>query len=384
MPTIVRDSALDLLKPDKLTPVGPIMVLSGGGLNQAFFSMGSIKCLNDNGMFYNKARKRFYFKVISAISGGTILLTFLDMATNPQYNYHLIEGDWYSKYVREPLYRLVNINIMTQLLKSGFNVDKITRLIFDTIPEYDQEIQKENTNIICEYNYIDANKMELSCDHTDIINITESGVTKVNNWHLIRTSRCCLPFTNFSKVPTYDGGIIANLPITGIMNKYSTNEYCIIIAHGNKTYDTYKPLQTFELVTSIINRITLAANKGLSSVFNLTEEHIKNSIVCTTSGILNPSRDKEHEGLMKDWGDIDINTLYYNGVLFCYEDALKVIENEGYIQMFHELQRRHPGTDFTFAIPNPDVYKREVVEQIIQKYKTMNLGQEFLNSFFTA
>lgn len=36
MPTIVSDSTLDILKPDKLTPVGPILVLSGGGLNQTF------------------------------------------------------------------------------------------------------------------------------------------------------------------------------------------------------------------------------------------------------------------------------------------------------------------------------------------------------------
>ena len=144
MPKIVRDSALDILKLDDLKEVGPIMMLSGGGLNQTFFSMGSIKCLNDNGMFYDKKNDKFYFKVITAISGGTILLTFLDMATNPQYAYHLCGGDWYTKYVREPLYKLTNINIMTQLLKSVFNVDKITKQIFDTISDYNQEIQKEN------------------------------------------------------------------------------------------------------------------------------------------------------------------------------------------------------------------------------------------------
>lgn len=382
MQKIVRDSALDILKPDALKVVGPIMMLSGGGLNQTFFSMGSIKCLNDNGMFYNKENDEFYFKVISAISGGTILLTFLDMATNPQYAYHLREGDWYTKYVREPLYRLTEINIMTQLLKSGFNVDKTTRQIFDTIPEYDEEIQQENTNIICEYNYIDAHRMELSCDHTDIIDISGSGVTKVKNWHLIRTSRCCLPFTNFSEVPTYDGGIIANLPITGIMNTYNTNEYCIITAHGNKTYDKYKPLQTFDLVTSIISRITLAANKGLTSVLNLTEEQIKNSIVCTASGEINPSEDSIHRGFMKDWCEIDVTTLYYNGILFCYEDALKVIENEGYIQMYSELKRLYPGKELEFKIPNPDVYRRDIVEQIVQKYKTMNPGHEFIKTFF--
>ena len=104
---IILDQVDYVFTPSKRKKIKTILILSGGGTLQSFFALGAVACLVDNGLFD--------FDVISAISGGALLLTFIDLCTNP---------DWYNLYVRKNMYIIARSKSFAYLIRSGFDLQK--------------------------------------------------------------------------------------------------------------------------------------------------------------------------------------------------------------------------------------------------------------------
>jgi hypothetical protein len=69
----------------------------------------------------------------------------------------------------------------------------------------------------------------------------------------------------------------------------------------------------------------------------------------------NSSQDNFHNGMINDiYNELSNFIRFYNGFLYTNENAMKICENEGYIQMYHQLKKRNQAT--VFKIPNPEVY----------------------------
>ena len=378
-PKIISDEAVTILLPKNIEKKENVALISGGGLNQTFFSMGSFKCLVDNNRFYDKKTKKFYFHVIAAISGGTLLAVFLDLATNTQFSYHL-QDNWYEKYIRAPIYTLSKANLLKFSVNNQFNISKLSKYVFELIPEYNKPLTVENTNIRFEYYYIDVNTNSIISDHSDIINFKDGvNVSKVPYWYFIRLARCCLPLTNFYNRPTYDGGSICNNPTPVLTEKYSASQ-CIIIASNLKLiYDSYPKLPVTTQILGALGTIINSANSTINSALDYSSTNICSSM----SNSLSKSNDTEHKGLFTDWEkQIPKNIRYYNGVLFCYSDILKVVENEGYIQMFRALKKQYPNDNLVFDIPNPDVYNKQKAKKIIKKTSNLVFVPEIIKSLF--
>ena len=375
---IIGDEAIDIVTPVPRKKINNQCLLSGGGVNQTFFSMGSIKCLVDNKRFYDKKTNKFYFDVISAVSGGTIILAFLDLATNPQYNYHL-KDDWYNIYIRKPIHDLARSNILKNSFKNNFDLEKISQYIFDTIKYYNLPLTNINTNIICDYYYVDAIRNKLSCNHEDLINLSK-GI-KVPYWYLIRLSRCCLPLTNFYDQPTFDGALTNNIPIINVVNSYDSKNCIIIAALLTLTYDYYPKITLYKQLINVIGTSIDSSNSSINSILlNLEADNV---ICCSMSNSFKKSKDPVHKNLFYDYqADIPTNTRYYNGVLFCYLEILKVIENEGYAQMYHELKKKNPSETLVFDIPNPEVYDKQKARKIVANAIKLNFFPEIVKSFF--
>jgi hypothetical protein len=246
-PRIIYDSNDLVLSIPKKTPIKNGLVLSGGGISQTFFALGAVGCLIDNGLFN--------FDLISSVSGGSILLFFIDLCTNPLYNYHK-KRDWYNKYVRKNIYNFFKIKPTAFLAKSKFDLDKFDKFVSENLTDFDLKMTKQNTNINCEYYYINANTNEVLCDHSDIFEL-KNGV-KVNAWYMKKILRCSLPFTNFNDKPTYDVGNISNLPITAVLNKYTYERVIFVKLYSNLIYDKYKPVNTTRFICKLVIEIIWA------------------------------------------------------------------------------------------------------------------------------
>jgi hypothetical protein len=73
----------------------------------------------------------------------------------------------------------------------------------------------------------------------------------------------------------------------------------------------------------------------------------------------------------------------FNGLIFNNKPLMKVIENEGYIQMYYQLKQAYPKKKLVFDIPNPDVYNSNVKE-IIRDAVSRNSGYEFIKAVAKA
>jgi hypothetical protein len=112
------------------------LILSGGGVSSVFFALGAIGELVDNGKFYD-------YDVISGVSGGTIVMHFIELC----YKYNVVgKKDWFRKYVRNPVYNLFTEGILIDTIL--MNIPKIFTdyecylsklndiLVPDTFPEH--------------------------------------------------------------------------------------------------------------------------------------------------------------------------------------------------------------------------------------------------------
>ena len=306
--------------------------------------MGAVACLVDNG--------QFDFDLITAVSGGSLLLIFIDLCYNEAYNYYK-EPDWYNRYVRKAVYELATAKIVPYLIKSGGNLKKFQDYIFSKIPDFDRPITgTENKTIICEFNYIDGNTQMITSDHTDIIDL-ENGI-QVDYWYLMRPARCCLPFCIFNNRPAYDAGNVNNIPVSSMLTKYKMDKVIIVKSASNLIYDTYPNITVTQLIISLIFNNMGTSDKSLNDTIDLVMQPNNDNLMCSMSNSKNLSQDKFHNGMIDYICDMSSFIRFYNGFLYTNENAIKIAENEGYIQMYHQLKQRNQAT--VFKIPNPDVY----------------------------
>jgi len=97
------------------------------------------------------------------------------------------------------------------------------------------------------------------------------------------------------------------------------------------------------------------SGNSLSDMIDLAIQPNQDNFQCSSSNGLNQSPDIFHNGMIHDlYDDIPISVRFYNGLLYTNENAIKISENEGYIQMYHQLKKRNQAN--VFKIPNPEVY----------------------------
>jgi len=381
MGRIIHDESIDIVAPDERKRIGRMLLLAGGGILQTFFSMGAVKCLVDNGMFYDRKKDVFYFEVISAISGGTLLLFFIDLATNPQYSYHK-QADWYNKYVRTPVYRFARTKIIPTGIWGVLNKD-LEKRIFDLVPEYNHQLTVVNSNIECLYNYIDANTQLVSHDHSDLIDISKNF--RVPFWYVIRLLRCAIPFTNFNGKGTYDAGAVSNIPIATAFKTFSPKDTFVVVAQSHLIYATYPEQTLLDIGLSTLRNIINGANHSINGLLDVMIDKRGRNLCCSMPNELNESGDVIHRKLVKDIGrDVSKTVRYYNGLLFRNLDSLKLIENIGYTQMHEQINKYCGGKRrCVFAIPNPDVYDKARASAIYEELKTISPMYEIMAEFFS-
>jgi hypothetical protein len=365
---IVNAQSIIIKKPQKPINKNKILVLSGGGMSQTYFAIGAIKCLIDNHLFD--------YDVITAVSGGTIVLLFLEACYVFGYTK---EPNWYEKYVRKTLYRLTDLNMLQGLLHSKLNFTEFNDLIYKVAPDFNKKQTALYPKIIFEYNYFDVATRTISNDHTDIFEPSKN--VRLDGWNFIQTARCCLPFTNFNNKKTYDAGTLENVYLNSSINKYDPKEITIINIEQMLYYEKYKqPSYTEATLGSIFNLIN-ASNR---EIMNITQNAFKNDKVnyCSISNSLQISKDKYHKNLFSNYTDGESDTLhvYYLGIVFKNTDMCKILENEGYIQMYHEL-KNNGHKKLKFHIPNKDVYNSNV-SKIYEDFKTQNIPLQIIKDFF--
>jgi hypothetical protein len=342
---IISDEVDTIFMPSERKKIKNALVLTGGGTTQTFFAMGAVACLVDNG--------QFDFDLITAVSGGSLLLIFIDLCYNEAYNYYK-EPDWYNRYVRKAVYAMATAKMVPYLIKSGGNLQKFQDYIFSRIPDFNKVISTtENKTMICEFNYIDGNTQTITSDHSDIIDL-ENGV-RVDYWYLIRPLRCGLPFCNFNNRPAYDCGNVSNIPVSAMLTEYNMDKVIIIKSTSQLIYDTYPNMTIADLLKGwLFNNINTSGN-SLSDMIDLAIQPNQDNFQCSASNEFLQSQDEFHKGMIDNLErDMSLFIRFYNGLLYTNENAIKIAENEGYIQMYHQLKKRNQAT--VFKIPNPEVY----------------------------
>ena len=280
------------------------------------------------------------------------------------------------------MYNFTDSMFLPTAVKNIINPAQLSDYLFRCLPDFDKQFDKENTNIICEYNYIDANYTEITCDHTDVIDLKNN--VKEDYWYLIRPLRCTMPFTVFNNKPTYDAGAVANIPVNSVFSRYKPANVFFVHATPQLIYDAY-PTQTYvDLVTNSLQNVMYAANNSMQSSIELNTNDCNTVVYCSMSNDLDQSEDKFHKGLFSDWEkQCPYSLRFYNGLFYNMNPLMRVIENEGYIQMYYQLKKAYPRRKLVFKIPNPEVYNSNVKE-IVREALSRNLGLEFLKEFIKA
>jgi len=374
---IISDPVDEFFTKPSLKSKDNILLLSGGGTSQTCFSMGAVGCLVDNGLFYKNGKLKF--DVISAVSGGSILLLLLDLCTNPIYNYYK-EKNWYNRYVRQNLYTMMKLKPFAYLINSRFNFIKLQDYIFKNIPDFSRDMTSENTNQKCEYYYINGYTNKISCDNTDIIDIKNQ--VKVPLWYLIQTCRCGVPFTYLNGKPTYDCGNIEQMPLTGVFTKYKPKRIVCVDRALNLEYNQYPTTNLLKLGMNWLFNDMYTSDNEINKLVSLLMIENDRNIICSMSNELNRSKDKFHNDLFQDFSlDYSTPIKLYTGILFEHENGMKILENEGYIQMYECLKRT--GEAKVFNIPNPDVYNRHV-KTTMEDLKNKNIVLGILKELITT
>jgi len=354
--------------------INNLLVVSGGGISATFFAMGAVKYLIDNNLFS--------FDVISSVSGATILIHFIELAVSYKFNK---EKNWYNKYIRDVFYDLASEPIAIKILLYGLDINGTKRAmneLFRTkIKVYDKIFSGKNDFAKFEYNYLDANTNHLSDDHRDLIDPDNNIL--VENWYTFRLLRCCLPFTSINNIDSYDAGGADNNGLTTVISKYDAKNIILISSFSDFIYAEYKRKNVLQLILNSLNSIINTSVKATSHLGQLALEN-KNTVICKYSNGLIMSTDKFHNGLFNDYyNDVPSFKSYYNGVFFIHLPMLKVIENEGYIQMKTALEKSKyiQNKNKIFDIPNPDVYN-DTAKEIYEDFKKLDVIKAVIQSIF--
>ena len=373
---IIQDHLQNLVNTAPRKKIKNLLLISGGGVSATFLSMGAIKCLIENNLFD--------FDVISSVSGGTIMLHFIEQCYHKGF---YKENGWFDKYIRSRLYEVIKEPIFIKLLLYGINVEGLTNLsieLFDRFfPDYKDplDVNKLYKDTDFRYNYLDANTQHISDNHDDILNPKKDFYS--DNWYFLRLLRCTAPFTNINNKPSYDAGTSDNNSFSTTFSQFEAENVYLIAAINDFIYKKYKIMNFIDTIANLIGAVTNASGKATIHLSEQLAEN-KNIILCKFSNNLITSNDENHKYLFSNYYD-DVSQLktYLVGVLFENSDMLKVLENEGYIQMHYALKnnKKLKLNKINFNIPNPDVYNSDV-KKIYNDFKKSNLNVDIIKSLY--
>lgn len=373
----------------KQTHVHNVMFCSGGGIASIFFTLGALGYLVEHDLFLGQ------YDVISAISGSTIPIALIEICYENQLVY---ERNWFKKYVVRTIHRAFTTengaNFLLKLFAGGraYNIDSLVQNLTDIFvaplpkrrrrraPWSKQQRKKKPVFI---YNYIDANKIIVRSDHSDLVNDPCKWVKTI--------LRCILPFTNFNNIPTIDPGEYdVNILPPNVFAAYSFDVSTIISIGNNYQYDRYPPINTLpSALATILNNLFNVSNISsiqFASIFfnnNSSSTH-RPPILVTISNQLHPSRDEFHRDVFVDWSVQNQSFLSLNAFdTFRYPTYL-VLENEGYIQCrsafirsaFLPDSRALPAgaNRMMMMIPNPSVYRdaKQIIKSCMKSVMPQN------------
>ena len=358
MANVLSQDVDSLFVKDPRIDISNALVLTGGGAVQAYFAMGGCGCLHQNDMLNVDS-----YDVITSVSGGAILSVFLELCFLYKYD---LEDDWFNKYVRERgVYAAVKSNIFSNLIANMGDMSKVSIYLGEQMPAWWRSIEEGEfgRGPIFEYNYIDVQKSIISTDHRDVVNF-ENG-DRIPNWLFIRLLRCTMPFIITNNKLTADAGFGSNIPVSTLWDKYKINENVDIIQINPYYVRKSYPIPTIGDIFSIETILSISIHTPGNSIQSLIDVIYKGTTntVVTTSSDFDPSEDIYHAGLFAErLADMPYIQSFYQGILYTDLTQIKILENEGYIQMYHELKSQGRLKEgFVFTVPNPDVYGPETV-----------------------
>lgn len=375
---IIDDHFELFLAPQMPKKVKDMLIISGGGVSATFFTMGAVKCLIDNDMLN--------FDVMSSVSGGTLLLHFVEQSYHQGYTK---EDNWYEKYIRKPFYDVTREPLFAKLLINGFTPKGLQKTVLELlqgplIAYYNKplDVNKLYKKTIFEYNYLAGNGQHISDDHRDLIDL-EKGV-KQDNWYTYRLMRCTLPYTKFNDIPAFDAGSADNSAFSTTLSKYEAQNVFYIASDIDFVYKKYPKKSYLKDISGVLTAVVNASSKASVHLATITLDK-KNVILCKYSNGHIKSEDKYHKDLFNDYyTETPRIKTFYNGVLFTDHNMLKVIENEGYIQMYYGIKksRGYKNKKLEFKIPNSDVYNEKVGE-IFDNFQKLNVNKEIMKSIMS-
>lgn len=159
--------------------------------------------------------------------------------------------------------------MVATFFKNGLDPNKLQIYLFQQLSDFDKRFDKENTNIMCEYNYVDANRREITSNHLDIIDLKNK--VEYPYWYLIRPLRCTMPATVFNGKPTYDAGSVANIPVNSIFTRYDPKKVIFIQAVTNLKYETYPESKLIDLALNAFSITIDSANNSLQDMIDLLQ-----------------------------------------------------------------------------------------------------------------
>jgi hypothetical protein len=266
------------------------------------------------------------------------------------------------------MYAMTNAKLLPYFIKSGFDSRKANDYLFEQIPDFNKKRNGENKTMVCEFNYIDADIDDVVCDITDII--------ADEFWFVKRAARCGLPFSNFNNRPAYDAGNIGNLPVSRFIRNYDAERVMIVKCYNMIQEDIY-PTRTLSYLLGnwLFNNIFVSEN-CMNQLLSFGVNPNPNNIFCCFSNDLNSSDDPIHNNIYLY--NVNLLSIYSHGLLYQTGDIPKILENDGYIQMYSQLKRT--GEANVFKIPNPEVYNETVVSKVAE-FRQQNPILETIKQF---
>jgi len=373
---ILSDNVEILNNPTKNIEIDYLLLLSGGGMNSVLFTLGAIGNLIDNGIFYD-------YEVIGSVSGGAIVLHYIELC----YKYNLVgTEDWYNKYVRKPIYDVIMNNEFmklfqlygyqlftdTELFLSHFN-----KLLLPSMFKKDKKKKLKNANIKYPkflFNYVNANASIIDHNHDDIKND--------KNYYVKRLLRCCSTLINFTfqNKSTYDAGIVDNIATSKLLNIYNSKNVTLVSASN---YIVYKKSRLSNGFLTTINLLSLFFNTGnVANFMNIIDGSDAlmgvNKMICYSSNSKNPSTNPVHKNLFSDF--MLNNSMLKRNFFILYPtnnnmNMLKLIENEGYIQMHSQIKKNiiYKNNILKFHIPNKKQYDKKTARKIYKIFQEEDL-----------
>jgi hypothetical protein len=393
MTEIVSDTGADMLLDQTVKPYDNYnaLIMTGGGISQTLFAMGSIqRIIEDIEIISGGTTNNIFewYKVISSTSGGIIVATLMEIVLLKGYHKRT---NWFKKYVVDNLYRLAKSRIGAKFLLSGIKVTNSIVILREIIRprsllDFKHINKKHGVKFL--YNYIDATSQLMSDDHSDLMddkyNIQIEGLSYLEIF-AERIIRGCLPFhiSEYSKRISLDAGYTANMTITTIFPVYGKPDNLTIIFKAPRLITNEKVDACYsDLIFNINDIVQNVANSSSNDIVDRLINQTGKNMIVSIGNDLNKSEFKFHKRLWFSWEDIPFLNSLYTGLLFYDGPSSRVLEQEGYLQTFSAINKKYCQKNRKLAkLLYPNVYGPQS-KQIIDNYKNISVIKEFLGDLY--